>query len=662
MEKWTQHYPWRFIQTNLREIDMLDIDAEQYVKELKAFKATIAMINVGGIIASYQTQLPFHFQSPYLKGDSLEKIIEVCHREGIKVMARNDFSKIRRPLYEAHPGWAYQTSDGAIVDYNGDIHACVNGAYQRVYALKIMEEILDRLDVDGVFFNMGGYTVRDYSYNEYGICHCSSCKTLFKDMFGLDLPQKEDMKNPVYRKYRVFQRETLREYDDKMVGLINSKRPDIAINNIDFYRQESNTEIGRPLPHWQYSGSSNTRWARSTYPDLRCSNTTVDFIGFFYRHVAVSPAQQELRLWQNLANTGELDYYLIGRLDNHQDKSGYESVKKVFRYHARNESDYLNLKSKADILLVRDNGWGGNGEDRGWVRFLTERHFLFDEVLTEGLGKINFKKYKAIVLADAKYISDKTFAQLDQYAFEGGTVIATGESGLHDDDYEPRQTNALKCLGIVGETIRRDDMRSAMLLIENQDKFPAFKKWDTELLYFGDSFLFSSYDEQAQKYLKLIPPHHFGPPERCYYNQVTNVPGLIINKYGTGRGVNIPWLPGKLFHREGYVNTSAFIADMLEHILGIKPVQTNLSPMVELTLSEGSGFHMLHLVNTSGSFATTFYEPVVMTDLDITIEMNQKPLSCTSLVDEKDIPFEFKNNQLTLKIDKLRFFEAIKIK
>ena len=45
MKKWTVDYPWRLIQTNLREIDMLDIDADQYVKDLKSFQATIAMIN-----------------------------------------------------------------------------------------------------------------------------------------------------------------------------------------------------------------------------------------------------------------------------------------------------------------------------------------------------------------------------------------------------------------------------------------------------------------------------------------------------------------------------------------------------------------------------------------------------------------------------------------
>ena len=76
MANWWEGYPWRMIQTNLREIDMLDIDAPRFVADLVAFKATVVLINAAGISASYPTRLPFHYQGPYLKGDSLADIID----------------------------------------------------------------------------------------------------------------------------------------------------------------------------------------------------------------------------------------------------------------------------------------------------------------------------------------------------------------------------------------------------------------------------------------------------------------------------------------------------------------------------------------------------------------------------------------------------------
>src|SRR3989304_331387 len=137
---WWQSRTWRLIQTNLREIDMLDIRAEQVVADLQAFKANVVMINAAGIIASYPTKLPFHYQSPYLKGDSLQTILAACHQAGIRAFARTDFSKVRRPVYEAHPAWATVTASGKVIDYNGDVQACINGDYKQKYMLLILEE------------------------------------------------------------------------------------------------------------------------------------------------------------------------------------------------------------------------------------------------------------------------------------------------------------------------------------------------------------------------------------------------------------------------------------------------------------------------------------------------------------------------------------------
>lgn len=56
---WWTNYPWRMIQTNLREIDMVEIDAETYAQQLADYGATVVTLNAAGIIASYQTKLEF---------------------------------------------------------------------------------------------------------------------------------------------------------------------------------------------------------------------------------------------------------------------------------------------------------------------------------------------------------------------------------------------------------------------------------------------------------------------------------------------------------------------------------------------------------------------------------------------------------------------------
>lgn len=665
MTDWWVDRPWRMIQTNLREIDMVDMDAERYVAELQAFKATAALFNTAGIIASYPTKLPFHYQSPFLQGDSLGDVIEACHRAGIRLLARTDFSKVRRPLYEMHPEWAYISPQGKIVDYNGDVHVCINGDYQQHYAFEIVRELITEYDVDGIFFNMGGYQVRDYSGNYYGICHCAHCQERFAAMFGLALPDAEDMADPVYRKYVQFKKRTLREHHERMYNLIQELRPELCVaNHLEFrrgiVRQESNTAIDRPLPHWQYSASDNTKWVTSSYPAMVASNTTVDFIDFPYRHVAVSPHQQKLRLAQALANGGALDYYLIGRLENHEDRSGYAGIREMFHYHAAHEDDYVALTSRASVALL--NGPEANqAEFRGWYRVLTEGHFLFDTLMVDTALELPWDKYRAIILPDYQPVSDALAEALDAFCARGGTVIAVSGAAMRDENYEPRPAPALACLGIERVQTVRPDMRGTYVKLDDKAGFRRFT--DTDLVFVDGNYVYADYGASAVGRFKLVPPHHFGPPERCYYTTVTDRPGFVVNRHGKGRAIHVPWEPGALYHRQGYTNTLDFCLDLLEGVAGIEPVGGNLSPMVEVTLFQRrDGAHqLLHLVNGSGHFGTSFFAPVAMTDLVVVVPCEAAPRSVTSLVTGEPCNTIYSDGRLTVRVPRLELFEAIKI-
>jgi hypothetical protein len=664
MSDWWTEYPWRQIQTNLREIDMRDIRAEQVVADLKSFKATVLMINAAGIIASYPTRLPFHFQSPCLTGDSLERIINACHTAGIRVIARTDFSKVRRPIHEQHPEWAYRTAAGEIVDYNGDVHVCLNSAYQQERALEIIEECLTMLPFDGIFFNMGGYITRDYSGNSYGPCHCENCRRRFREMYGLDLPMSEDTEDLVFPKYSQFKMITQREHQEKVYRFIQAIRPDICIANHraarrGFIRQESNTAMDRPLPHWQYDASANTKWAVSSYPEMVSSNATVDFIDFPYRHVAVSAHQQKLRLVQSLANGGALDYYLIGRLDNHEDRSGFGPVREIFHYHAANEQAYMNLRSLADVALMNSSN---TGEFRGWFRILLENHFLFDTLLPDAAMDVSWDRYRAMILPDLQAISDRLAARIDAFVEAGGTLIASGRTGFSSTWNEPRAAPALRCLGVKRVREVRQNTRSCYLKLDEKHDFARFA--DVDLVYLDGPYIDAEYTRGIERRLRLIPPHHFGPPERCYYTTVSDDPGLLVNRFGRGRCIYIPWLPGALFHRQGHTNTADFATDVLQHIAGLSPIGGDLPPQIEITLFEqlNTTHRLLHLVNTSGHFGNTFYPPVVMRDLTIELPCPTQPRAVQSLPARRPVEHNWSSGRLAIQVPRLELFDAIEIR
>jgi Hypothetical glycosyl hydrolase 6/Beta-galactosidase trimerisation domain len=662
---WWEDRPWRLIQTNLRERDMEDIDAEGYVESLRELHATVAMINTSGIVASYPTSLPFHTQNAFLHGDGLATIIEACHDAGIKVIARTDFSKVRLALHEIHPEWAYRRADGGIVDEESDVWVCPSGGYQQECAPRIVEETITELDVDGIFFNMAGFQTHDYRGIDHGLCHCDACIEGFRAASGQELPTASDIEDPTYRRYVAFTSEVVSSSKQRMDAMIRRLRPDLAIDRPTdddggFVRQESNTALDRPLPDWQYSASANTKWVVSSLPRTVSSNASVDFVDYPARHVAVSPERQRLRLAQSLANGGGLDYYVIGRLDRRHDRTGTVAVRELFGFHAAHEDEFRGLRSCARVALL--TGAHGNADEfRGWFRVLAEYHFLFDVLLLDAATDERLARYDALVLPDHEPLSDEAATRLDRFVEGGGTLVSSGRSGWRDEELEPRDAPALDCLGVEGIREIRD-VRGAYLRIGDRDSFPRLA--GTDLVFLDGPFVDAEYRPEADSsVLLLIPPGPFGPPERLVLPETTDAPGLTIHPFRKGRGIHVPWNCGALFHGTGHPNTSDFMADVLEHLAEVEPVAGTLSPMVEVTLHErgvGSS-HLLHLVNASGHFGVSYVEPVTMHHLDVVIPYEGTPHEVTALVAGQPLECRAREGRLTVSLPRLDLFEAITI-
>jgi putative glycosyl hydrolase-like family 6 (GHL6) protein/glycosyl hydrolase family 42 (putative beta-galactosidase) len=663
---WWERWPWRLVQTNLREVDMRDMDAERYVASLEAFRATVAMINTSGIVASYPTALPFHTPSAFLQGDGLETVVAACHAAGIKVIARTDFSKVRHALFERHPEWACRRSDGAIVEDEGDVHVCPSGLYQREYAPRIVEETITTLDVDGIYFNMAGFQTRDYRGTYHGICHCDACADRFRQMFDLPLPAAEDLDDPCYRRYLVFTERVVRESKERMDAMIRRLRPDLAIDRPTdglggFVRQESNTSLDRSPPDWSYGASANTKWVVSSLPRTVSSNSSVDFIDFPVRHVAVSPDRQRLRLAQALANGGGLDYYVIGRLDDHADRTGFDAVRELFGFHAAHEHDYRDLRSCAEIALVTGRH-GDIDEFRGWFEALSRHHFPFDVLRVDAARTDLPVRYRALILPGHEPIANETSTMLDRFVEAGGTLVASARAAFRNAELDPRPSPPMACLGI--ERIRevRASVRGAYLEIDDRQGFGRLA--DTDLVFLDGPYVDAEYRPEVERHLRLIPPGPFGPPERCVLPEPTGEPGLVTNRFGAGRVVYVPWACGTLFHRHGHANTSNLMADVLQHHAGVEPLGGTLSPMVEATLLERSDgiTRILHLVNGSGSFGASVVEPVTMHDVEVTLPADDEPAEVSGLVGGRPLEWHLTDGRLTVRVPELGLFEAIRIR
>ena len=172
---WWKDKPFRQVQNNLRDIDgAMDVDYE--VAMLKELGANVVQVGCGGISAFSPTKLSCQLPTPYLVGDKFGEIVEKCHANGIRVIARFDISKVNKKYLETNPEWFSRTIDGQPVMFEDCASVCVNGDYQQNCMVEIVSEILRNYPIDGVFFNIPGYATFDYNNRYVGICQCDNCR------------------------------------------------------------------------------------------------------------------------------------------------------------------------------------------------------------------------------------------------------------------------------------------------------------------------------------------------------------------------------------------------------------------------------------------------------------------------------------------------------
>ena len=658
--KWWEENPWRMVQTNLREIDMEHMDAEAFAGELASYNATVVNLNAAGILASYDTKLDFQNKSAFLHGDTLKQMVDACHRRGIRVIARCDFSKIGYNIYEQHPDWVYRDANGNIMNYNGFVQTCVNGPYQQKYMFEILKELFTTHDFDGLYCNMAGTFVTDYDYNVYGPCQCENCRNLFAQQVGGEIPKANDPRDPAFRKYMGWIGKCAGMQKRKMYEIVKQIRPDIAVNGFDYSRTEANQDIGRPT--WVYQTSANARRVRGTGTKPYVSDTaSVDFLGFRYRHSSVSSGIMEVRQWQSLSYTSSLSLYIMGTLGGHKDRTALDASRKAYDFMAAHEDLYRGVTSGAEVLLIDKPLMGREDKEvSGLVRALTEMHIPFDEGNQADITAEILKKYKAVVLPDFSALSDGQAAALDAYVKEGGKLIATGKTGIQNERRMPRQNIVPEAFGLGGFTIEKG-LKSSVFEITEKDEAALHESAKIGLGYVvpGSEILLAEAGENTEKYLKLVPEQKVGPPEVCYPTEESELPGTFANRYGEGVAVYVPFAAGTFYREQGYENTFIFLKDVFANLAGVKSIAPDLTPMCEITVTKQPGRTLIHLINTTGCFDNSFFAAVPLSDIALSCELPEECTvkafngGCAEIVSE--------GGERVIRLDRLNTYEVIAV-
>jgi len=172
---WWKDRPLRIYHPNMRQVEADNFDVKRFIADCKSLHAEAIVFSTGGIYAFYQTQVPHQVKSPHMKDrDLLKEVVEEAKANGIKVIARFDFSKARSDLFDRHPEWFYLGKNGKPrKQRDGLYQTTMLGGYQNEeFAIPALREILSRYKVDGFHLNAPGFGGADFdeaTILKYGI-------------------------------------------------------------------------------------------------------------------------------------------------------------------------------------------------------------------------------------------------------------------------------------------------------------------------------------------------------------------------------------------------------------------------------------------------------------------------------------------------------------
>ncbi len=666
---WWNRAPFRLIQTNLRETDAtMDVDA--YVKSMVNASANVVLLNVGGIVANYPTKLPYQFRNTYMKGDLVGDLVKKLHEKGIRVIGRFDFSKINETLAAKKPEWLYVGTSGKNVNYNGQVHTCINGGYQQQYSLDILTEAITNYPLDGIFFNMIGYTTADYSGVNYGICQCKNCKKRFHDSTGHILPVIADMSDPVFREYNAFKKTTSDKLFLEIGNHIKKLNPKIIIDSyvdagVDMIASESGASLS-PEYEWNYSATDNVKRTLGSYKDRSPSNLLIYFQAIGYRHIGTSPNLAKVWMLENMLQGAPLGFVVVGTLVNYEDRIFIPTLNNLYGFHKSNEKLFTNLQPLSKIALVR----GVKDEYEGMIKLLTEEHIMFDVIEPSAIGSDRSPRklddYDAVILGNVNSMDNNLVAALDDHVRNGGKILATGFTSTSDELGKPLNSIGLQSLGVMPSFEIFHQSKSTYLKVSDTDKAAlgkdAFKDFTLMMMY--SDFLKCTPKDNAQSFLKLVPSTRFGPPEKSYYTteNITSIPGVITNIYGKGKTVFIPWQIGSQYKFKGnYAQRELFVSS-LKNLLKIEyDLTTDASPLIEMTrqVNRNGAFEWIGMINHSGQIGGSMREPVNIHNINIRFKPLHPVKEIKLMRAGTGVSFKQTNGWVELTVPQLNDFEMV---
>lgn len=451
--------PWqrrirRVGQSNMTEHDPAVMNIEEWADYWHSAQADIVFISVTGILAFYPSKVKFHRHGKFLHGrDFFGECLAAARKRGMHAVARMSPDLNWPDALAAHPEWAMRNRDGSVQHNDQEpqlFKTCMFSSYMDDYVPAIMREINSRYDAD-CFYTNGWPPI-----GSLPDCHCAICSKL------------PPSGTPAY--WRVFNDrvfELWRKYD----AIAKEKKPD----SFFFPNLGGNVRCGPNLDRiggiaqWFQADNQGRTFADPAIWDCSIQGRVCSAVmdGKFAANVTAAYATgavtwrngsknpDEMRIWlsESLASGMAPYLHFVGSEDGFcEDRRWQQPGADYFRWTAKHDRHLAGRRSIANIgvimgqstqllypgpATVRGRGYM-HETTQGIYDALLRGRFAFDFMHEDRLEPERLKNYRALLLPNIAMLSDRQCEQIRDYVRSGGSIMASFETSLYDENLQPR--------------------------------------------------------------------------------------------------------------------------------------------------------------------------------------------------------------------------------
>jgi len=636
--------PMRWAQLTLVENDPGQFDPDFWLSYFKRIHADAACLSAGGIVAYYPTDIPLHHRSKWLgNSDPFGYLVEGCRKMNMSVMARTDPHAARQNVFDAHPDWIAVTADGEKRRHwaNPELWVtCALGPYNFEFMTQVHNEIMERYKPDGIFSNR---------WAGHGICYCEHCTRNFKAYSGLELPRSPGQSDAAWQKYNNWSTNRLKELWVLWDGVIRKQKstsrfipngfPDKIItgklSDIVFTDHQARSGV---IPPW-----SNGKVAK----ELRASIGMKPLGGIFsvgieeqYRWKDSVQCEAEIKVWVAEATANGMRPWFTKFSGVLYDRRWLDTIDKIYQVLYRNEQYLRNVAPMARVGMVfseqnSNHGskpWQQKSGDHsyGMYHALLENRIPFEMVNASLLDAEHLKPFRLLVLPNICFLSDSQCDQLGKFVERGGSLMATFETSLYDEEGNLRNDFGLNDLfGVSYNQKVEGPMQNSYLRLKSD---PLTNQFHPVLKDLEDAYRIINTIYRVKVVPKsefpdpvtLIPSYPDLPMEDVYPRAPdTNIRELYLREIGKGRVAYFPGDIDRTFWQIMSADHGKLLRNTILWALDEKPVAEVKGPgIIDVTVWRQERSMTVHLVNlTNPMMMKGPFRELIPVDVQVSIRI-----------------------------------------